>query len=177
MGSSKLRLRKPLGNERASLATAMQISKSSRHSKITGDFAEGLVLYLLSKYGFESARVDHTGIDLISRNPRTHELMGISVKSRSRNVGTEKTSISIPEDNFVKANAACKSFGCVPYFAIVADTNDAIRVFLTSMVRFRKICPKRLKGSHWRMTPSALAQYAEDNLIKCFEFRSSVCRW
>ena len=43
-----------------------ETNKSSRHSKITGDFAEGLILYLLSKHGFESVRVDHTGIDLIS---------------------------------------------------------------------------------------------------------------
>ena len=64
----------------------IDISKSSRHAKITGDFGEALVLYWLSKYGFECARVDHTGIDLIARNPHTQELMGISVKSRSRNV-------------------------------------------------------------------------------------------
>ena len=64
----------------------MQIAKSSRHSKITGDFAESLVLYWLSKHGFESARVDHTGLDLLARNPRTNELMGISVKARSRSV-------------------------------------------------------------------------------------------
>jgi hypothetical protein len=63
----------------------MKIQKSSRHSKITGDFAESLILYWLSKYGFESAKVDHTGIDLIARNTVTNEVMGISVKSRSRN--------------------------------------------------------------------------------------------
>jgi Holliday junction resolvase-like predicted endonuclease len=65
----------------------MELSKSSRHSKITGDFAEAPVLYWLSKYGFECAKVDHTGIDLIARNPNSNELMGISVKSRSRNTG------------------------------------------------------------------------------------------
>ena len=47
------------------------ISKSSRHSKITGNFAEHFVLYWLSKYGFECAYVDHVGIDLIANNP-TH---------------------------------------------------------------------------------------------------------
>lgn len=73
----------------------IQILKSSRHSKITGDFAEALVLYWLSKHGFECARVDHTGIDLIARNPHTAELMGISVKSRSRNPGTERTVLRI----------------------------------------------------------------------------------
>ena len=42
---------------------SMEIIKSTRHSKITGDFAEGLVLYWLSKYGFECARIDHTRVD------------------------------------------------------------------------------------------------------------------
>jgi hypothetical protein len=62
---------------------AMNITKSSRHSKIAGDFGEALVLYWLSKHGFECARVDHTGLDLIARNPNTEEVMGISVKSRT----------------------------------------------------------------------------------------------
>src|SRR5262249_20687715 len=57
--------------------------KSSRHSKIAGDFAEALVLYWLSKYGYECARVDHTGIDLIAREP-DGPVMGISVKCRDR---------------------------------------------------------------------------------------------
>src|SRR5215210_5831642 len=99
----------------------MDILKSSRHSKITGDFGEALVLYWLSKYGFECARLDHTGIDLIARNPHTQELMGISVKSRSRSAGTERTSLRIPADNFEKINLACSAFSCTPYFAIVID--------------------------------------------------------
>ena len=43
----------------------MRISKSSWHSKITGDLGEALVLYWLSKHGFECARVDHTGNDAV----------------------------------------------------------------------------------------------------------------
>lgn len=69
---------------RTRASTAAKIAKRSRHSKITGDFAERLVLYWLSKYGFECAFVDHTGLDVIARNPHTGELMGISVKSRAR---------------------------------------------------------------------------------------------
>lgn len=61
-----------------------QIHKSSRHSKITGDFAENIVLYWLSKYGYECARIDHVGVDLIARRPSGKLTMGISVKSRSR---------------------------------------------------------------------------------------------
>jgi Holliday junction resolvase-like predicted endonuclease len=81
----------------------MKVEKSSRHSKITGDFAESLVLYWLSKYGFESAKIDHTGIDLISRNNKTGEIMGISIKSRSRNDGKEGQYVSITNDSFEKA--------------------------------------------------------------------------
>ena len=98
---------------------------SSRHAKITGDFAEALVLYWLSRDGFECARVDHTGIDLIARNPYTGELMGISVKSRSRlREGSGEESVTIPNDNFEKVEEACAAFGCVPYFAVVVDAKD-----------------------------------------------------
>ena len=45
----------------------MAFVKSTRHAKITGDFGEAAVLYYLSSSGFECARVDHTGIDLIAR--------------------------------------------------------------------------------------------------------------
>lgn len=44
----------------------MPMQKSSRHAKTTGDFGEALVLYWLSRQGYECARVDHTGIDLIA---------------------------------------------------------------------------------------------------------------
>src|SRR5437667_9320111 len=110
----------------------MNVIKSTRHAKITGNFGEAMVLYWLSKYGFECALVDHTGIDIIARNPHTQEIMGISVKSRSRKEGTEQAYITIPNDNFTKAKAACAAFGCVPYFAIVIDAGEIIRAFILS---------------------------------------------
>jgi len=73
----------------------MKIKKSTRHAKITGNFGEALVLYWLSKYGFECASFDHTGIDIIARNLRKKEVMSVSAKSRSRNKGTEYEDISI----------------------------------------------------------------------------------
>src|SRR5437870_3618458 len=108
----------------------MNILKSTRHAKITGDFGEAMVLYWLSKYGFECARVDHTGIDIIARNSHTKEIMGISVKSRSRRENTDQEFVSIPNDNFAKTKATCNAFGCVPYFAIVVDAGDTIRAFI-----------------------------------------------
>ena len=111
----------------------MEVQKSTRHSKIAGDFGETLALYWLSKHGFECANVDHTGIDLIANNPFTGEVMGISVKSRTRSPGKETAYVSIPNDNLDKVRSACEAFGCVPYFAIVVDAANLVRVFITSL--------------------------------------------
>jgi len=155
----------------------MEILKSSRHSKITGDFGEALVLCWLSKHGFECARVDHTGIDIIARNPRTAELMGISVKSRSRSTGTGGTFVSIPNENFAKATAACDAFGCVPYFAVVVDADDTIRTYLVSMEHLLEVHPMRKTTSAWSMHTRALEAYASDSAIKCFEFHTGTSCW
>lgn len=155
----------------------MDILKSSRHAKITGDFAEALVLYWLSKYGFECARIDHTGIDLIARNLRTSELIGVSVKSRCRIAGKEAELVSIPADNFEKAAAACKAFACVPYFAIVVDAADCIRGFILPMSRLISLCPPSDHGSYWKMSPRFLQQCSEDAEIKFFEFQTRTGNW
>jgi Holliday junction resolvase-like predicted endonuclease len=155
----------------------MEMSKSSRHSKITGDFAESLVLYWLSKYGFECAAVDHTGIDLIAKNPKNNELMGISVKSRSRNAGKESEFVSIKNDNFEKAKNACKAFGCIPYFAIVVDAGDKIIAFILSMAELEKIAPKGQTTCSWKMNPKSLEQYRNNPNIIIFEFTHQTHRW
>ncbi|MCZ7564531.1 MAG: hypothetical protein M5U08_12760 [Burkholderiales bacterium] len=129
----------------------MEISKSSRHSKITGDFAERLVLYWLSKYGFECAYVDHVGVDIIARNPHADEIMGISVKSRSRNPGTEGTYVSIPNDNLTKLDAACKAFDCKPYFAVVVDEAEAISVYILSKAHLLALHPAGNRVISWKM--------------------------
>jgi hypothetical protein len=104
------------------------MEKSSRHSAITGDFAEALVLYWLSKHGYECARVDHTGIDLIAFKKDGSERMGISVQCRSRYPGTEKISVSLHQ--FEKARVPCDLFRLIPHAAIVVDGANVIRCFL-----------------------------------------------
>ncbi|MCG9550234.1 hypothetical protein [Vibrio harveyi] len=155
----------------------MEVNKSTRHSKITGDFTENLVLYWLSKYGFECSIVDHTGIDIIARNPSTKELMGISVKSRSRNEGKEKQYVSIPNEHFDKVTAACEAFGCEPYFAIVVDELNYIKVFITSMEHLLSIHPKRQKCSGWKMTDSWVERYKQDPDIKVIDFQYKTEAW
>jgi len=155
----------------------MKPNKSSRHSKITGNFSESIVLYWLSKYGFECANVDHTGIDLIARNPHTNEVMGISVKGRSRNEGKEGTYVSIPNDNFDKIEKACNAFNCAPYFAIVVDEKDRITVFLLSMKHLLKIFPKGKRVCGWKMTKKHIEKYYEDNKIMIFSMDCKTHNW
>lgn len=155
----------------------MKIKKSTRHAKITGDFGQTLVLYWLSKYGFECALVDHTGIDIIARNPHTKEIMGISVKSRCRTEETEEEYVSIPNDNFQKAEAACDAFGCVPYFAIVVDAGDTIKGFLLPMKRLLTYFPKGKTASGWKMSRQHLEKYSRDSEIKTFVFTTKTTNW
>jgi hypothetical protein len=148
----------------------MEINKSSRHSKITGDFAEGLVLYWLSKHGYECARVDHVGIDLIASSPIKHERMGISVKGRSRYGGTEWESVNLPADGFVKATKACEAFGLIPYYAIVVDGGGFLRCFLISLEHLKEITSgKAGKQRYWQMNKKWLDDYRADPLINEFE--------
>lgn len=113
----------------------MQVTdKSSNHSKITGDFAEHLIMYWLSRYGFECVHVTHTGIDIIASRKSTGERLGISVKSRSRETGQTDHALTInkPMEEFRKVEEACAHFACKPYFAIVIDQEDVISAYITS---------------------------------------------
>ena len=155
----------------------MRVQKSTRHAHITGQFAEHLVLYWLSKYGFECAQVDHTGIDIIARNPNTHELMGISVKSRSRTTGTEGTYVKIDRGHLPKVDDACLAFDCNPYFAIVVDQADEIIVFLLSKDHLLQLYPLGKTGVAWKMTSRAVEGYLEDSDIKIVRFQHTTEAW
>jgi hypothetical protein len=152
-------------------------NKSSRHSKISGNFGEILVLYWLSKHGIECAGVDHTGIDIIARRKDAGKPMGISVKCRTRlKKGTEHESVTIRSGEFEKMKNACKEFDCLPYFAIVVDAKDVIRVFITSESNFLKHAGKK-KNSYWKMTGPALNDYSKDEEVMAFELSAKTPRW
>lgn len=152
---------------------AKGIAKSSRHSIIVGDFGEHLVMYWLSKYGFECARVDHSGIDLIARNAETNELMGISVMSRTRIKGTEYDQVNIGNERLNKAQAACTVFGCNPYVAIVVDAHNMIYAFITSVTHVREMDAV----SAWKMSPNHLKDYITDQQIIHFSLRIDTHKW
>jgi hypothetical protein len=156
----------------------MEINKSSRHSKIAADFGEHLVLYWLSKSHFECAPIDHTGIDLIARHPTKPEVMGISVKSRTRTSGTENDCVLIKKGEFSKVKNTCEAFGCLPYFAFVVDADSRIQVFITTLEHFLELCPRTAGGgSSWKMSDAHLKKYASDPKIMWFELRADVKNW
>jgi hypothetical protein len=103
--------------------------------------------------------------------------MGVSVKSRCRTEKTGQDYITIPNDNFAKAEAACKAFGCAPYFGIVVDAGETIRAFILSMDHLLECAPKRKLAAGWKMTDNDLRRYAEDPAIKTFEFKTRTTRW
>ncbi|MCK7508599.1 MAG: hypothetical protein MZV70_34100 [Desulfobacterales bacterium] len=103
-------------------------------------------------------KVDHTGIDIIARNPHTElALVGISVKCRSRSTGTESTHVRIDRGDFNKMSAACEAFDCVPFFAIVVDAADTICGFILSMEHLLNASPAR-QGVKQLVDASGLAQ-------------------
>jgi hypothetical protein len=144
------------------------MGRSSRHAKITGNLGEALVLYWLSKRGFECANVDHTGIDIIARRPLSEEVLGISVKCRSRTQATEEAPVNLLTKDDDKIIEACVAFHCVPYVAVVVDQGSVLRAFLTTLLHTRANYP----GQSWRMSPSMIERYKSDRQIETFELES-----
>ncbi|MCX6781828.1 MAG: hypothetical protein NTW66_01785 [Candidatus Magasanikbacteria bacterium] len=155
----------------------MKLKKSSRHAKITGDFCENIIRYWLSKYGFECAIIDHTGIDIIARRLRSKEVIGISVKGRSRNVGKEGTPLSIDNDNFRKIKKACKAFKCKPYFALVIDAGEKIYCYILSLKHLLALQRKGKNTYSWHMKDKDIERYAKDRKIISFEFIYRTINW
>jgi len=112
--------------------------KSSRHSKIAGDFGEMLVLYYLSCYGFECARIDHTGIDLLARSADESRPRGITVKTASRIESRKGKPSRQPLSLMDEATKACVPFNADPYIAIVFDGIERICILLRSVEDIRK---------------------------------------
>jgi hypothetical protein len=153
------------------------MKKSTRHSKITGDFAEAFFLYWLSKNGYECARVDHTGIDLIARRPDSEEVLGISVKCRSRYEGKENEKINLEGTDFAKARQACEAFHCVPYYAILVESMKGITGFLLNLAHLEAIAYVGKTRPYWRMDSQSLEEYRRDRDIQRFELQTISCSW
>jgi len=97
------------------------MKKGTRHSKVSGQFGEILVAYLLSKEGFEVAQVDHTGLDLLAINPESNKRLGIFVKNRTRDEKSANSAVYFPLAGLKRLEEACRIFSVQPFVAAVVD--------------------------------------------------------
>jgi len=164
----------------------MSIEKSTRHQKIIGDFGEGVLLNWLSRSGFEVCRVDHTGLDVIAYHPATRKRLGVTVKSRTRNVGQEEESVNLfsyqkGKDDRKKLVDACKAFACEPYLAVYVETLDFANLYLTSLAHYDK--EYRLREGraidNWKMGRKYAEEYEKDPEVKHIrmDFRTTKWEW
>jgi len=160
----------------------MEITKSSRHQKIIGNFGENLICNWLSRSGFEVIVVDHTGIDIIAYDPSTNQRLGITVKSRTRNIGKEMTTVnifSVRKDDRQKLLDACKAFACEPWIAIYVETADFADVYLTSLKNYdNKYRSREGRVIHsWKMKEKDKQRYDEDPGVKHIKIKFYATNW
>ena len=147
----------------------MEIIKSTRHQKIISDFGEILICNWLSRSGFEVTIVDHTGIDIVAYHPPTQKRLGITVKSRTRNMGKEATSVTVfsnreGDNDYQKVVDACNAFACEPWLGIYVEAADYADVYLTSVDNYRKNYRMRegTATESWKMRPAYQKRYEEE---------------
>lgn len=133
------------------------MDKSKRHAKITGDFGEYFVLYLLSKNSFECARIDYVGIDLYAKSNKSGKTIGVSVKTKTLN--SKKPSQGITIDSIERAKKACDVFGIEPYLAVVFDQEEHITVIMFPVDKIDEFCTSSKTKIRLDLRPKALNNY------------------
>ncbi len=144
------------------------IIKSTRHQKIIGNYGESLICNWLSRSNYEVSVIDHTGIDIIGYNRKTGARLGITVKSRTRLRGTEKTSITIFKDNKSekKVKDACKAFACEPWIGIYMEAAKEADIYLTSLKNYNSKYRKLGNTTgEWKMSGGFKEKYEKDSNV------------
>lgn len=161
----------------------MEIVKSSRHSKIIGDFGENLICNWLSRSGFEVSIVDHTGIDIVAYNPQNNQRLGITVKSRTRTPENENSSVNFfsyqnKKNDRKKVLNACKAFACQPWIGIYVESSNHADLYLTSLNNYDKNYGKEGRAiEDWKMTTKNKIKYNNDKNVKHIQINFKSINW
>ena len=162
----------------------MDIEKSTRHQKIIGDFGEGVLLNWLSRSGFEACLVDHTGLDVIAYHKESKRRLGFTVKSRTRNIGTEEDSVNLlsyrhGKNDRQKLIDACTAFACEPWIAVYVETLDLADLYLTSLAHYdEKYKSKKARAiDAWKMGEKYAKVYAADRDVKHIHMAFQKANW
>jgi hypothetical protein len=162
----------------------MDITKSSRHSAIIGRLGEYLICNWLSRCGFEVTLADHTGLDIIAYDPRAGSRLGITVKSRTRNIGKERDTVNVfshrkHTNDRQKLLDACTAFGCEPWIAVYVETTDSADVYLTSLVHYDSEYRGRDGKTidDWKMSSEYQRRYERDAEVRHIRIEFSARNW
>lgn len=160
------------------------MQKSERHSKITGDIGESLILYFLSKSNYEPAFVDYTGIDIIAYEKTDNERIGVSVKSRSRTMQRPIDGLKVEGSDYQKIIDSCEYFGAKAYICFVIDVpstekSGTIHLFLMPIITLLNYHSKFKYGESFTfsISPSNIEKYNRDLSIKKLKFDYTSQDW
>ncbi|MBM4294593.1 MAG: hypothetical protein FJ126_06760 [Deltaproteobacteria bacterium] len=162
----------------------MDINKSTRHGKVIGYFGENIICNWLSRSGFEVVIVDHTGVDIIAYNPSNKQRLGITVKSRTRNIGKEEKHVNIfsyqkGKNDRQKLLSACEAFSCEPWIAIYVETSKSADIYLTSLNNYDKKYRNKIGKAldDWKMKERHKEIYRDDPEVKHIRIEFQEVSW
>jgi hypothetical protein len=72
---------------------------------------------------------------------------------------------------------ACKAFNCAPYFALVVDEVNNIKMYIISMAHLLEMFPMGEQVSGWKMSKQWLSKYDADERIIKLEFDYTIKNW
>jgi hypothetical protein len=153
----------------------MEIEKSSRHSKIIGQFGEAFLCNWLSRSGYEVTSVDHTGLDVIAYHQKTGRRFGITVKSRTRITGRETVGVNVffnrKDPDRGKLRAACRAFACEPWVAVYVEAARSADLYLMSLDHYDETYrPKKSRAiDTWKMGARDKKVYDTDRNVQHME--------
>ena len=169
-------MRKEYQPQQRPIMVKSDITKSSRHHSIIGHFGEALTANWLSRSGWEVVLVDHTGIDIVAYHPATHQRIGITVKSRTREPIRERDSVTLNLGQ-EKIRAACKAFDCEPWLAVYVEVSGGADLYLLSLQIYQERYHTRSIGDYWKMGPKFKPLYDQDPEVKHIHIEFNPTNW
>lgn len=85
--------------------------------------------------------------------------------------------MNIEKKHFDNVSRTCKTFGCVPYLALVIDEGTCMTMYLLSQKRLFDLYPEKKEILYWSMKPEKREQYDADSEIIKMKFNYEIKDW
>jgi hypothetical protein len=160
------------------------IEKSSRYTKVMGDYGEQVVRKWLARSGWEvSDSSDQNGLDIkASRKLATggYVRLGITVKARTRWEKNKNESVYVfhPKSKRKQLLEACEVWGLEPWIAVYVEFDDHADLYLTSLDNYdRKYGDNKTVVDAWSITDNMRAEYTKDGKVKDVHIDFKATNW